>query len=312
MDRGRDSARRGARHPAAAADPLGAEADAARGGVPFLHISSPRPRPPASTTWCSPRPTAPRSSSALRRRLGPRAGARVRHRVRAARHRRRHPQRGRSLRGEPDDPVVIFNGDVLSGVDLRRPARHAPAALGGDPAPHRGRGPARLRLRPDRRDGPGHAFLEKTPDPPTEPDQRRLLRLRPSVIDAIPAGRPVSVERETFPGLLAAGASSSGTSTRRYWLDLGTPAAFVLARPTWCADARSCALPGPVGEALVLPGAVVAAAVAHGGTTIGRERRSGRGPRCSPAWCSSAPGIEAGAGCAGVIGGGAVIGAGPS
>ena len=41
------------------------------------------------------------------------------------------------------------------------------------------------------------------------------------------AGRPVSVERETFPGLLAAGATVLGVVDEAYWLDLGTPLAFV-------------------------------------------------------------------------------------
>ena len=47
------------------------------------------------------------------------------------------------------------------------------------------------------------------------------------MLEAIPAGRVVSVERETFPGLLAAGARVFGHVDSTYWLDLGTPAAFV-------------------------------------------------------------------------------------
>ena len=47
------------------------------------------------------------------------------------------------------------------------------------------------------------------------------------MLETIPAGRPVSVERETFPGLLAAGAVVLGYVDSTYWLDLGTPATFV-------------------------------------------------------------------------------------
>ena len=46
------------------------------------------------------------------------------------------------------------------------------------------------------------AFLEKTPDPVTNQVNAGCYVFRRSVIDAIPAGRPVSVERETFPGLI--------------------------------------------------------------------------------------------------------------
>ena len=48
---------------------------------------------------------------------------------------------------------------------------------------------------------------------------------RRSAVETIPAGRPVSVERETFPGLLAAGATVLGYVDSAYWLDTGTPAA---------------------------------------------------------------------------------------
>ena len=48
---------------------------------------------------------------------------------------------------------------------------------------------------------------------------------RRSVIDQIPADRPVSVERETFPGLLEAGRTVVGWVDPGYWLDLGTPLA---------------------------------------------------------------------------------------
>ena len=54
----------------------------------------------------------------------------------------------RRLESGPDDPVLIVNGDVLSGHDIRRPARAAPPPrCGGDAAPGRGRGRARVRLR---------------------------------------------------------------------------------------------------------------------------------------------------------------------
>jgi mannose-1-phosphate guanylyltransferase len=81
----------------------------------------------------------------------------------------------------------------------------------------------------------------------------------------------VSVERETFPGLLAAGARVFGHVDSSYWLDLGTPAAFVRGSSDLVQGrAPTHALPGPAGVALVLAGATVSdSAVVEGGSVIG-------------------------------------------
>ena len=71
------------------------------------------------------------------------------------------------------------------------------------------------------------AFLEKDPNPVTDQINAGTYVFRRAVVEAIPAGRPVSVERETFPGLLAAGARVAGHVDTSYWRDLGTPADFV-------------------------------------------------------------------------------------
>ena len=71
------------------------------------------------------------------------------------------------------------------------------------------------------------AFLEKPQTPEeivTDQINAGAYVFNRSVIDTIPAGRPVSVERETFPGLLADGAHLQGMVDSTYWLDLGTPA----------------------------------------------------------------------------------------
>jgi mannose-1-phosphate guanylyltransferase len=79
------------------------------------------------------------------------------------------------------------------------------------------------------------------------------------------------VERETFPGLLAEGATVIGYVDRSYWRDLGTPADFVAGSADLVRGiAPSSAVPGPVGEALVLPGAHVSDhAKLSGGATVG-------------------------------------------
>lgn len=49
----------------------------------------------------------------------------------------------------------------------------------------------------------------------------------PEVLKHIPAGRPVSVEREVFPGLLEAGRPMAVYRDDGYWMDIGTPQKYV-------------------------------------------------------------------------------------
>ena len=184
------------------------------------------------------------------------------------------------LEGGPDDPVVILNGDVLSGHDLAAQIG-AHVSAGADATLHltEVEDPRAFGCVPTDGDGRVTAFLEKTPDPVTNRINAGCYVFRRSVIEAIPPGRPVSVERETFPGLVAGGALVIGHVDLAYWLDLGTPAAYVQgSRDLVRGLAASPALPGPVGESLVLAGAQVARdAVLSGGTTVGPGARVGSG-----------------------------------
>ena len=170
--------------------------------------------------------------------------------------------------------VMIFNGDILSGVDLAGLVEtHRRAAA--DVTLHLVKvdDPRAFGCVPTDADGRVVEFLEKTPDPPTDQINAGCYVFRREVIEQIPVGRPVSVERETFPGLLAAGAVVAGHVDSSYWLDLGTPAAFVKGSSDLVLGvAPTGALPGPAGPALVLPGATVdPAAEVTGGSTVGRD-----------------------------------------
>ena len=184
------------------------------------------------------------------------------------------------LESGPDDPVVILNGDVLSGHDLARQV-DLHVSYGADVTLHltEVEDPRAFGCVPTDEQGRVTAFLEKTPNPVTNRINAGCYVFRRSVIDAIPGDRPVSVERETFPDLIASGALVLGHVDVAYWLDLGTPAAFVRGS---CDLVRglvtSPALPGPVGDSLLLEGAHVAAdAVVTGGTVVGRYAMVGRG-----------------------------------
>jgi len=178
------------------------------------------------------------------------------------------------LESGPDDPIVIFNGDVLSGLDIDALVRShvetsSDVTLYLTPVED----PRAYGLVPIDGDGRVEAFLEKPSTPEeivTDLINAGCYVFTRSIIEQIPAGRVVSVERETFPGLLANNAVVRGVVDRGYWLDLGTPLAFVQGS---CDLVRGLA-PSPAvantGEALVLDGADVAASAdVRGGSTIG-------------------------------------------
>ncbi|MTD55009.1 NDP-sugar synthase [Amycolatopsis pithecellobii] len=168
--------------------------------------------------------------------------------------------------------AVIFNGDILSGADLGALVdAHCKASADVTLHLQRVDDPSRFGSVPTDENGRVTAFLEKTPNPPTDQINAGCYVFRRSVVESIPAGRRVSVERETFPGLLADGAYVHGFVDASYWLDVGTPEAFVRGSADLVRGfAPTSALPGPVGESLVLDGAKVAGgATVSGGSTIG-------------------------------------------
>ncbi|MFD5761844.1 sugar phosphate nucleotidyltransferase [Streptomyces sp. NPDC127044] len=205
------------------------------------------------------------------------------------------------LRSGPDEPVLIFNGDILTGLDIRAlVATHE--TTGADVSLHltRVEDPRAYGLVPTDATGRVTAFLEKPQTPEeivTDQINAGAYVFRRSVIDTIPAGRPVSVERETFPELLATGAHLQGMVDSTYWLDLGTPQAFVRGSADLVLGrAPSPAVPGRCGDRLVLPTARVAPdAKLTGGTVVGDGARIGEGARITGSTILSGAVVEPGA-----------------
>jgi mannose-1-phosphate guanylyltransferase len=179
------------------------------------------------------------------------------------------------LRGGPDSSVIVLNGDILSGhdipaqIDLHRKSEAA-VTLHLVEVPD----PARFGCVPTDPAGRVTAFLEKTPHPVTNRINAGCYVFRRAVIDEIPPGRVASVERETFPGLIAAGALVMGYPDSSYWLDVGTPEAYVQGSCDLVLGRLvSAAIPagqGVPGELLMLDGAAVhPAARVCGGTVVG-------------------------------------------
>ncbi|MFJ2704259.1 sugar phosphate nucleotidyltransferase [Streptomyces sp. NPDC087428] len=205
------------------------------------------------------------------------------------------------LRSGPDEPVLIFNGDILTGLDIRAlVTSHADS--GADVSLHLTRvdDPRAFGLVPTDDTGRVTAFLEKPQTPEeivTDQVNAGAYIFRRSVIDTIPAGRPVSVERETFPGLLASGAHLQGMVDSTYWLDLGTPQAFIRGSADLVLGrAPSPAVPGRCGDRLVLPTASVAPdAKLTGGTVIGADAVIGAGARIEASTVLAGAIVEPGA-----------------
>ena len=175
-----------------------------------------------------------------------------------------------ALRG---DTVLVFNGDNLIGVDLNAFVdAHRESGADVTLCLHRVPDPRAYGCVPTDETGRVTAFLEKDPNPVTDQINAGLYAFRRPVVDTIPTGRAVSVERETFPGLLADGALILGFVNDGYWRDFGTPADFVAGSADLVRGvAPSPAVPQP-GEFLALPGAAIdGSALVSGGSTIGRN-----------------------------------------
>ncbi len=126
-------------------------------------------------------------------------------------------------------PVVIFNGDVLSSHDLKAQV-DLHVSGGADVTLHLtevndARAFGVVELSKNRI----LTFNEKMENPPTNIINAGCYIFNQEVIDSIPTGRVVSVERETFPALIAGGRNLLGYVDSAYWLDIGTPAALLQA-----------------------------------------------------------------------------------
>lgn len=130
------------------------------------------------------------------------------------------------------EPVVVLNGDILTQVDLARMAalhqrRRAVVTI----ALHRVADPSAYGL--VRQDSARRVleFIEK----PGAADcvdpwiNAGVYLFAPEAFEHIPPNVACSVERQVFPGLLAAGERVWGFRTDAYWMDIGTTARYLQA-----------------------------------------------------------------------------------
>ena len=129
---------------------------------------------------------------------------------------------------DSNESIVVFNGDVLSSHNLREQIRQH-EANSADVTLH-------LTAVEDARaygcvptdsDGRVTAFLEKMDKPITNTINAGCYVFNPKVVQSIPLDTVISVEREIFPGLIAAHGKVFGFIDDSYWLDIGTPKALL-------------------------------------------------------------------------------------
>ncbi len=192
-----------------------------------------------------------------------------------------------------DDTVVVFNGDVLTQIDLAsvialHRERRAKATIVLTPVEN----PTAYGLVETDAAGNVTRFLEKPKPEEITCDtiNAGIYVLEPDTLDRIPKDTNWSIERSYFPSLVERGETFVAYVYRGYWIDIGTPEKYVQVHRD-IMDGRFHAAPfdGTAGRAVVAPTARVdesaviegpcyvgEGAVVKAGARIGRHAVIGR------------------------------------
>jgi mannose-1-phosphate guanylyltransferase len=212
---------------------------------------------------------------------------------------------------ETDESFLALNGDILTDLDLSamlalhrdRKATATIALTRVDDARPYG-------LVPIQADGRVIEFREKPSEAVPGDVNAGTYVLEPSALAGWSPGRNVSIEREIFPSLVAAGDRLYGFVSDAYWMDLGTPQKYL--------QAHFDILEGRVGFEAQFPAPFVAGgADVDLGAHLGRWVVVGAGARVGPdatiedSVLHAGASVERGATVVGsIVGPGARVGAG--
>ena len=201
---------------------------------------------------------------------------------------------------------LVANGDVITDLDVTEMLRLHRSA-GAEATIHliEVEDPSRYGVVVTEAGGRVSAFVEKPPPPaPSNWINAGTYLMEPSVVGRIDGGRRVSVEREVFPAMAAAG-TLWALRQNTYWVDAGTPQTYLQVQLDLLDGRRGPAAVGVSPEASVDPGAVVERSVVMAGAAVGE----GSVVRGSAVHSSAV--IEAGAQVLdSVVGSGATVGQG--
>jgi len=129
-----------------------------------------------------------------------------------------------------DEPFLAMNGDILTDLDLTAMAAfHRDRGADATIALHHVEDARPFGLVPT---GPGGRVVEfrEKPEEPIEGDVNAgTYVLQPRALAGWAGRGNVSIERQIFPSLIAAGRPVFGFVSGAYWLDLGTPETYLRA-----------------------------------------------------------------------------------
>jgi NDP-sugar pyrophosphorylase family protein len=131
-----------------------------------------------------------------------------------------------------DERFVVCNSDILTDLDLSAMVRfHDERNAEATISLTRVDDPSAFGVVPTRPDGEVIAFVEKPPagNAPTDWINAGTYVLEPSFLERVTPRRNVSIERETFPGMLTRTGRLYGFSAEGYWIDIGTPDKYLRA-----------------------------------------------------------------------------------
>ncbi len=169
-----------------------------------------------------------------------------------------------------NETFIVVNGDVFTDLDVGEVwRRHHEVGAEGTIALTPVDDPSRYGVVPTDADGRVLGFVEKPPrdEAPTNWINAGTYVFEPSVLDRIDGGRKVSIERETFPAIVADGALWAVQSDA-YWVDAGTPATYLQIQLDLIDGLRGRAVPGVSAEASVADDAVVEHSVVMAGAVV--------------------------------------------
>lgn len=165
---------------------------------------------------------------------------------------------------------VVVNGDVLTDLDVTELVRFHDAHGGeGTIALHRVEDPSAFGVVPTDENGRVTAFVEKPPRDaaPTDLINAGTYVLEAAALARIPAGRRVSIERETFPAMVADGVLFA-MADGGYWLDTGTPEQYLQAQLDLLDGVRGDARFGLAEDAMIDEAATVERSVVGAGASV--------------------------------------------
>ncbi|MEN3273752.1 MAG: mannose-phosphate guanylyltransferase [Actinomycetota bacterium] len=202
-----------------------------------------------------------------------------------------------------DDRFIMANSDVMTDLDLTAlVAFHERSAAEGTIALTPVDDPSHFGVVPTDADGRVEAFVEK-PAPGTAPTNlinAGFYVLEASAVKRIAPGEKVSIERVTFPSMVADRVLFA-LADDSYWIDVGTPERYVQAnldlradasdQRGWVAPSAEVADDAVVRDSVVLDGAVIESGASVSRSIVGAGAVIGAGASVDDL-CVVGPGVR--------------------